>query len=102
MVPSPHRALAKSALVEGTTTRVRRSGALVFDGGPAAARVASFVVDDASRFRIRHVADACAYEITYGLVELLSSPPAQLGIVVGSGNGEPVIARESAISLLGL
>ena len=52
--------------------------------------------------RSDHIADNCAMRITYGLFDALDAPPSSATIEIATGNTEVVIARESAIAVLGV
>jgi hypothetical protein len=80
-----------------TNERLREPCANVTD----AERAVHVVVDDTTR-SYAHATDNCAYETTYGAVEVLSTLPAHLAIGYSSLNGESVQYRGAQVLLLGL
>ena len=51
---------------------------------------------------IAHIVDNCAYQTTFGVVEVLDDMPGTLATTIRSGNGRGVRANGSQIVLLGL
>lgn len=51
---------------------------------------------------ISHAQDNCAYENSYGVVELFEQRPGKLSTTIRSTNGEEVVATDSTLLLLGL
>jgi hypothetical protein len=73
------------------------------DGNPVPPiREFSFGGEGVSASIISHVVDDCAYESSYGTVELLSERPARLTTTIRSGNGRPVRGSDAVIVLIGL
>ena len=58
--------------------------------------------EGAATSTISHVQGNCAYENSYGVVELLQTRPSKLTTTIRSTNGEEVLAADSTLLLLGL
>ncbi|MBL0213979.1 MAG: hypothetical protein IPQ07_08850 [Myxococcales bacterium] len=70
-------------------------------GAPPAEREVTFTIDGATS-GFAHATPNCAYEATYGLVQLVTGRPRHVSLGFGSGNAITVDHRESALVVLGL